>query len=148
MLVRRASIRIGSTEAALGQLLTTHIAHVKRWLIHQPNFQLLEIDYNQMLNAPGTNFVAPINHFLDDCLDVAAMTAMIIEHSTATAATIDVSEIKISTTYIPNSVFLPDRLSRGCKYVHDHSCCATSDTGDHHIHSLPRLWQSANPSFC
>ncbi len=76
MLVRRGEDPDRIDEAAIGQLLTTHIAHVKSWLVRQPNFQLLTIDYNQMLNAPQ-QFVTQINHFLSDRLDGAAMATVI-----------------------------------------------------------------------
>jgi Sulfotransferase domain len=76
MLIRRGEDPDRIDEAAIGQLLTTHIAHVKGWLARQPNFQLLAVDYNSMLGAPQ-KFVPQINQFLDDRLDPVAMAAVI-----------------------------------------------------------------------
>ena len=76
MLIRRGEDPDRIDEAAIGQLLTTHIAHVKGWLARQPNFKLLAVDYNGMLAAPQ-QFVTQINQFLDNRLDPIAMVEVI-----------------------------------------------------------------------
>jgi len=76
MLIRRGEDPDQIDEATIRQLLTTHVAQVKGWLARQPNFQLLAIDYNQMLKEPQ-RFVTQINHFLDDGLAPDAMATVI-----------------------------------------------------------------------
>jgi hypothetical protein len=60
----------------LAELLAKHVAKTKAWLAAQPNFSLLDIDYNAMLAGPGP-FVPQINRFLGGGLDEEAMVAVV-----------------------------------------------------------------------
>ncbi len=64
------------SDEKLAELLAKHVAKTKAWLVVQPNFSLLDIDYNAMLTNPGP-FVPQVNHFLGDGLDEEAMTAVV-----------------------------------------------------------------------
>ncbi len=64
------------SDEKLAELLAKHVAKTKAWLAVQPNFSLLDIDYNAMLSNPGP-FVPQVNHFLGDGLDEEAMAAVV-----------------------------------------------------------------------
>lgn len=56
----------------IGHVLEKHRAQIKFWLVQQPNFQILEVNYNQLLREPLPE-VAKLNHFLKGRLDESAM---------------------------------------------------------------------------
>ncbi len=46
------------------------------WLRAQPNFAVLEVDYNAMMQNPDS-YIGMINQFIDNALDEEAMAKMI-----------------------------------------------------------------------
>ncbi len=64
------------SDEKLAELLDKHLRKVKGWLAAQPNFRLLEVDYNAMLADPRP-FAAQVNRFLGGVLDEAAMAGMV-----------------------------------------------------------------------
>lgn len=75
MLVRRGEESQISDEK-LAELLGKHVIKTKSWLAAQPNFSVLDVDYNAMLVDPGP-FVPEINRFLGGMLDETAMIAVV-----------------------------------------------------------------------
>ncbi len=75
MLARRGE---GSdlSDEKLADLLARHVQQVKTWMARQPNFELLDLDYNAMLLDP-TPFVEQIVDFLDQDLDARAMAKVV-----------------------------------------------------------------------
>lgn len=63
-------------DAAMTAMLLQHVEDVRNWLMGQPNFSLLDADYNAMLADPAP-WVARINAFLGGELDVKAMQAAV-----------------------------------------------------------------------
>jgi len=68
--------RSNVSDEKLAELLAKHVEKTKTWLATQPNFSLLDIDYNAMLADPGP-FVPQVDQFLGGTLDEAAMLAVI-----------------------------------------------------------------------
>jgi len=64
------------SDAKLAELLGRHVLKTKSWLAAQPNFSMLDLDYNAMLADPAP-FTIEINHFLGGILDEQAMTAVV-----------------------------------------------------------------------
>ena len=64
------------SDEKLAELLAKHVAKTKDWLTAQPNFSLLDIDYNAMLAGPAP-FVPQINRFLGGGLDEEAMVVVV-----------------------------------------------------------------------
>lgn len=60
----------------LAELLGKHLRKVKSWLAAQPNFHLLEVDYNNMLGDPRP-YGQQINRFLAGILNEEAMAAVV-----------------------------------------------------------------------
>ena len=75
MLERRGETSDISDEK-LAELLTKHVAQVKRWLARQPNFEMLDLDYNAMLQDPEP-WAERVNAFLGGQLDVRAMVEVV-----------------------------------------------------------------------
>jgi hypothetical protein len=64
------------SDEKLAELLGKHVLKTKSWLAAQPNFTMLDLDYNAMLADPSL-FVPEINRFLGGKLDEQAMTAIV-----------------------------------------------------------------------
>jgi len=60
----------------LAELMAKHVRKVKAWVVVQPNFRLLDVDYNQMLADP-LPYVRQVNGFLGGFLDESAMEAVV-----------------------------------------------------------------------
>jgi hypothetical protein len=60
----------------LAELMAKHVRKVKAWVVVQPNFRLLDLDYNQMLADP-LPYVRKVNGFLGGFLDESAMEAVV-----------------------------------------------------------------------
>jgi hypothetical protein len=75
MLARRGETTELSDEQLAG-LLRKHVQQVKTWIARQPNFEMLDLDYNAMLIDPEP-FVERIVAFLDMDLDAQGMTAVV-----------------------------------------------------------------------
>ncbi|MCS7040374.1 MAG: sulfotransferase [Anaerolineae bacterium] len=75
MLARRGE-RSDVDDAQLAVILEKHLRQVKQWLSTQPQFRVLEVDYNAMLADPQP-YVRQINRFLDGVLDEARMAEVV-----------------------------------------------------------------------
>jgi len=64
------------SDEKLAALLRKHVQQVKAWLAGQPNFEMLELDYNAMLVDPEP-WAERINAFLGGKLDVQAMVEVV-----------------------------------------------------------------------
>ncbi len=64
------------SDAQLAKLMSTHETQVKAWLIKQPNFHVVEVDYNAILNDPVTT-AQRINAFLAYGLDEKRMVGVV-----------------------------------------------------------------------
>lgn len=64
------------SDAEMADLFRKHLATVKAWLQEQPNFAVLDVDYNELLLEPGPQTRA-VNQFLNDTLDEARMAAVV-----------------------------------------------------------------------
>lgn len=76
MLVRRSEETEAVDDAEMADLFAKHVAKVKEWLREQPNFAVLDIDYNDMIQTPES-YIRMINQFVDNTLDEQAMAKMI-----------------------------------------------------------------------
>jgi len=73
MLIRRGKADSDRVpDERMGELLEKHVLEVKHWLSLQPNFQVLDVDYNAMVKDPRPH-VRRINEFLGGILDEEAM---------------------------------------------------------------------------
>ncbi len=75
MLARRGE-KSEISDEKLAQLLRKHVQQVKRWLTQQPNFEMLDLDYNAMLLDPEP-WAEKVNAFLGGGLDVQAMVEVV-----------------------------------------------------------------------
>ncbi|NOX61691.1 MAG: sulfotransferase family protein [Chloroflexi bacterium] len=75
MLERRGE-RSDIDDEKLGELLAKHVRKVKAWLAVQPNFMVLDLDYNRMLLEPMP-YAERINAFLDGILDEKRMVGVV-----------------------------------------------------------------------
>jgi len=64
------------SDERLAELLRKHVQQVKLWLARQPNFEMLDLDYNAMLMDPQP-WAEQINAFLGGGLDVRAMVEVV-----------------------------------------------------------------------
>ncbi len=64
------------SDEKLAELLRKHVKQVKLWLIQQPNFEMLDLDYNAMLLDPEP-WAEKVNAFLGGGLDVRAMAEVV-----------------------------------------------------------------------
>jgi hypothetical protein len=76
MLTHRGEDVEAVNDAEMADLFAKHLAKVKEWLRAQPNFAVLDIDYNAILKDPDS-YVRTINQFIDNALDEQAMAKMI-----------------------------------------------------------------------
>jgi hypothetical protein len=75
MLVRRDE-KSDISDEKLAQLLHKHVQQVKTWLARQPNFEMLDLDYNAMLVDPEP-WVDQITAFLGGELNARAMVTVV-----------------------------------------------------------------------
>jgi hypothetical protein len=76
MLAHRGENTESVSDAEMADLFAKHLAKVKEWLRAQPNFAVLDIDYNAMLKDPEP-YIRTINQFIDNTLDEVAMAKVI-----------------------------------------------------------------------
>ncbi len=76
MLDRREEAGGSLSDEEMAELYRKHLAQVDDWLKQQPNFSVLEVDYNQLLAdpAPQTDLV---NRFLGGTLNSEGMMAVV-----------------------------------------------------------------------
>jgi deoxyadenosine/deoxycytidine kinase len=76
MLARRGEDVNAVNDAEMADLFAKHLVKIKGWLRAQPNFAVLDVDYNAMLQNPDA-YIRMINQFIDNALDEGAMAKMI-----------------------------------------------------------------------
>lgn len=76
MLVRRGEDPNKISDEELARLFNKHLRKVETWLAAQPNFAVLNVDYNQTLVDPWPQ-VAEVNRFLGGCLDEEKMVQVV-----------------------------------------------------------------------
>jgi hypothetical protein len=76
MLIRRGQPTDKVPDEKMAAMFENHLVKVDEWLRQQPNMQLLNVNYNEVLEKP-VEWVERINAFLGDSLDAAAMTAVV-----------------------------------------------------------------------
>ncbi len=76
MLARRSEKVEAVNDAEMADLFAKHLVKVKQWLREQPNFAVLDIDYNAMMQNPDS-YIRTINQYIDNTLDEQAMAKMI-----------------------------------------------------------------------
>ncbi len=76
MLARRGEGVDAVNDAEMADLFAKHLVKVQGWLRAQPNFAVLDVDYNDMMQSPES-YIRTINQFIDNALDEQAMAKMI-----------------------------------------------------------------------
>lgn len=76
MLAHRGEAVDAVNDAEMADLFAKHLTRIKAWLRAQPNFAVLDVDYNAMLQNPAP-YVHTINQFIDVSLDEEAMLKMV-----------------------------------------------------------------------
>lgn len=76
MLQHRGEDQDAISDAEIADLFAKHVAKTLAWANKQPNFHVLEVDYNEMLQDPQPH-VRTINQFLGNGLDERAMTDVV-----------------------------------------------------------------------
>ena len=76
MLEHRGEATDAVSDAEIADLFAKHVTKVLTWARSRPNFVVLEVDYNAMLQDP-LPYVQSINQFLDNKLDARAMSEII-----------------------------------------------------------------------
>ena len=76
MLDRNGKADAQVTDEQMAQLFRSQLAKFEAWIAQQPNFQVLEVSYNDLLADPEP-VLREINQFLDDALDLAQMRSVV-----------------------------------------------------------------------
>ena len=76
MLDRNGKADAQVTDEQMAQLFRSQLAKFEAWIAQQPNFQVLEVSYNDLLADPEP-VLHEINRFLDDALDLAQMRSVV-----------------------------------------------------------------------
>jgi hypothetical protein len=76
MLERQGKSQTGLSQDKLIEMFEAQLLKVGRWLKDQPNFEVLYVDYNELLKDPEPS-VKAINEFLGGHLDTEAMLSVV-----------------------------------------------------------------------
>jgi hypothetical protein len=76
MLAHRGEATDAVDDAEMAALFAKHLSKVQAWLHSQPNFVVLNVDYNQMLADPLPH-IQTVNRFLGSTLDEARMAGVV-----------------------------------------------------------------------
>ncbi len=76
MLERRGEPTNAVSEKKMGELFRKHLDRVLAWLDERPNFEVLCVSYNQVLESPREQ-AEMINEFFSEGLDVRAMVDVV-----------------------------------------------------------------------
>ena len=76
MLANRGKPDGSVDDETMAELYQKHVDTVKRWLSREPNFQVLEVEYNRLLADPAEDLVR-LSHFLNRPYDLDRMQAVI-----------------------------------------------------------------------
>jgi hypothetical protein len=76
MLVRRGEPTDAVPDERMAQLFRKHVAQVEAWLAEQPNFEVLYVDYGEVLAEPLEQ-AKRVSQFLDYALDIGKMAEVV-----------------------------------------------------------------------
>ncbi|RMF62436.1 MAG: sulfotransferase family protein [Calditrichaeota bacterium] len=76
MLIRRGEPTDRVSDEEMAKMFELHLMKVESWLAKQPNFDVLYINYNEVLENPAA-FIPKINEFLGGSLDTGKMATVI-----------------------------------------------------------------------
>ena len=76
MLVQRGEAGGSVEDETMAELYRKHLDTVKRWLSQQPNFRVLEVEYNRLLTEPAED-LARLSQFVNRPVDLEQMQAVI-----------------------------------------------------------------------
>ena len=76
MLIRRKEPTDKVSDKDLAKMYRNHLQTTKTWLDREPNFEVLYVKYNEVLNNP-VDSCKKVNEFLGNTLDVAKMASII-----------------------------------------------------------------------
>jgi hypothetical protein len=76
MLVRQGKPAGAVTDAQMGAMFEKHLAQIRAWLARQPNFEVVYVDYNQLL-AVAAPHLEEINTLLGNTLDTEQMARVV-----------------------------------------------------------------------
>ena len=76
MLVHRGEDSDQMEDATMAKLFQKHLVSIDNWLQEQKNFQVLHVNYSEILSDPVTQ-VQAVNVFLGGGLDVQAMAEQV-----------------------------------------------------------------------
>jgi len=76
MLIRRGEPSDVMSDERMGELFRRHVAQVRTWIAEQPNIQVLDVDYGEILAHPLEQ-AERLNQFLGITLDVDSMVEVV-----------------------------------------------------------------------
>lgn len=76
MLVRRGEPTDAVPDERMAELFGKHVAQVEAWLAEQPNFEILYVDYGEVLAEPLAQ-AERVSQFLDCALDIEKMAGVV-----------------------------------------------------------------------
>jgi hypothetical protein len=76
MLIRRGEPTDAMSDERMGELFRRHVAQVRTWIAEQPNIEVLEVDYGEVLAHPLEEAMR-VNQFLGRLLDVDSMAEVV-----------------------------------------------------------------------
>ena len=76
MLANRGKAGGSVDDETMAELYQKHLDTVKRWLSREPNFRVLEVEYNRLLADPAEDLVR-LSHFLNRPFDLERIQAVI-----------------------------------------------------------------------
>lgn len=76
MMERRGTANNKVNDAEMGALFRAHIRQIEGWLAKQPHFEVIYINYNEMLSNP-TDQAESVNEFLGSQLDIEKMVGVV-----------------------------------------------------------------------
>jgi len=75
-MLQRHGKETGADDEAMMRIFPKELAKVREWLRAQPNFSVLNVDYNRLVVEPRVD-AAEINEFLGGGLNIEAMAAAV-----------------------------------------------------------------------
>lgn len=76
MLIRRGEPTDKVSDEELAEMYRNHLQRIKKWLDEQPNFEVLYVNYNEVLNSP-LDCSKKINAFFGNKLDDGKMSSIV-----------------------------------------------------------------------
>lgn len=78
MLIRRGETPDKVPDEKMAAMFEKHLERIEAWLAEQPNFEVLYVRYNEILENPA-EAARQVNEFLGNALDAEAMTSVVDE---------------------------------------------------------------------